>query len=89
MNALAFVVVALLIGAPVFAQDFDPNCPPGFCFHRTERARPVVRQVVRYREPSWRSMSQDKAREWIKDQAKAFCRKYPKDEACQKSEPER
>jgi hypothetical protein len=35
---------------------------------------------------TWRSMNQDDAREWIKDQAASFCGRYPKDEACVKKE---
>ena len=50
------------------------------------RERIVPKIVYRDRDRSWRSMSQDDAREWIKGQAQSFCGKYPKDEVCSRSE---
>jgi hypothetical protein len=62
--------------------------------HHTEKPKPEVRtRVVTVTRPAvvhpaatWRSMNQDEAREWIKEQAQSFCGRYPKDEACVKKE---
>jgi uncharacterized protein with NAD-binding domain and iron-sulfur cluster len=43
-----------------------------------------TRTVTVVKRDTWRGMSQDSAREWLKDQAGEFCRKYPSDEACQR-----
>lgn len=58
--------------------------------HHQERREPVVHTVTKtkviYQDNTWKNLSQDRAREWIKEQAQSFCGKYPKDEACVKKE---
>jgi len=54
--------------------------------HDAVKREPPPKPKIIYREKTWQSMSQDDARNWIKEQAQTFCGKYPKDEACQKRE---
>jgi hypothetical protein len=64
--------------------------------HRSERSSPkpvvhtrvvtVTRPAVIRPASTWRSMNQDDARNWIKEQAASFCGRYPTDQACQKKE---
>lgn len=53
-------------------------------------SEPTIRTITKTRvirqESTWRGMSQDDARNWIKEQAQGFCGEYPKDEACVKKE---
>jgi len=57
---------------------------------RKERTRPQERanrdertKRAKLRSTStWRDMSQDRAREWLKEQVGSFCGKYPKDQSC-------
>ncbi len=54
--------------------------------HARPRAKPEIRyqtKVVTVRE-TWRGMSQDRAREWLRDQTQEFCRKYTDDAVCQR-----
>ena len=45
--------------------------------------KPQPKPTVKAEAPdTWRGMSVDKAREWIKDLAISFCRTFPKDVAC-------
>jgi hypothetical protein len=45
--------------------------------------KPTVHTVTVVKEKTWQGMSQDDAREWIKNQAVTFCEKYKDDKACQ------
>jgi hypothetical protein len=49
--------------------------------YRTRTVTVVKRDTAR---ETWRGLSQDRAREWLKDQAEEFCRKYANDAACQR-----
>jgi hypothetical protein len=50
---------------------------------RPERANRDKRTKSKERVKSpWHDMSQDQAREWLKQQVQSFCSKYPKDQNC-------
>jgi hypothetical protein len=55
---------------------------------RRVKAKPSIvyrtRTVTVVKRDTWRGMSQDRAREWLRDQAEEFCRKFPSDMACQR-----
>jgi hypothetical protein len=60
--------------------------------HHREREyrepKPTPKPTIQYRTKtvtvtkSWKDMSQDQGRDWIMEQAKAFCGRYPDDKAC-------
>jgi hypothetical protein len=52
--------------------------------HRSEPVHYRTTVKIVHREATWRDLSQDRARDWIKGQVQSFCGRYPKDEACQK-----
>ena len=54
--------------------------------HAPERRehRRVHRDPPALRETDWRDMSENEARDWLVEQTHAFCRKFPKNEACKK-----
>jgi hypothetical protein len=72
---------------PAWPQVEQPRHQP-----RPQRRRVKVQPSIVYRtktvtvvkRDTWRGLSQDRAREWLKDQAEEFCRKYPSDMACQR-----
>lgn len=91
------VSVALLVyvsAVPAQAQYQWPYYPgwPGFEQPRPHvrsrpRAKPLkyrTKTVTVVKRESWRGMSQDRAREWLKGQAQEFCQKYQSDVACQR-----
>jgi len=58
--------------------------------HRKQHApeqrehRRVHRDPTAHRQTDWRDMSESEARDWLVEQTHAFCRKFPKNEACKK-----
>jgi hypothetical protein len=57
--------------------------------HHTEPPKPTIEyrtRVVTVVRPgpgkTWRDMNQDDGRDWVIEQAKAFCERYPTDKAC-------
>ena len=56
------------------------------------RPQPQPKPKVEYRTrtvvKTWNDMSQDKARDWIREEVQGFCGKFPKDVACQRPKEE-
>jgi hypothetical protein len=99
MKCASAVVLVCVLAAPAQAQyqpwPYYPAWPqveqPKQQSHRVrrpERTKPEIIYRTRIRtvtvRDSWRGMSQDRAREWLKAQAQDFCRKYGDDVACQR-----
>jgi hypothetical protein len=93
----AFAALLVCVSAfPARAQYQWPYQPwPGFEQPRPQprqhprlRAKPEIRYqtktVTVVKRESWRGMSQDRAREWLRDQTQEFCRKYTDDAVCQR-----
>lgn len=91
----AFVALLVCVSVlPAQAQYQWPYQPwPGFDQPRPQsRARPRAKPEIRYhtktvtvvKRETWRGMSQDRAREWLRDQTQEFCRKYTDDAVCQR-----
>ena len=57
--------------------------------HRAAPRHEKPRAIVMRRSPAikrWQDMEQDEARNWLKAQTDAFCKRYQKDEACKQPE---
>jgi hypothetical protein len=95
-NTTPLMSILITLAGPPPAQA-QPWCQPPWCYQQPQqqplppgsppsqpqhRPRPKVHQ-----ERHWQDMSPEQARNWLKAQIIAFCRRYPNDIGCVPPDP--